>query len=296
MNHLVLGGTGTIGSAVVRGLLARGESVKVVTRSAEKSRSLPRGARGVVGDLMAPNTYGALFSDLENVFVVASVSPTELHEALAAVNESRRARARRIVYLSIHDAEKAPHVPHIAVKLVVEQAVKEAGIPFTILRPNSFFQNDYWSQQAILQGIYPDPIGGVGLSRVDARDIGDAAVNALTQPGFEGRTFPIVGPQNLTGKDCARIYGEALGREVRYGGDDLERFRQQVKQFMPEWLVYDLSLMFEVFQTKGLAASPGQLRDSEAIVGHPPRRFEDFARETVAVWTRPGEPAAPTVS
>ena len=50
MKTLVVGGTGTTGGAVVGGLLARGEQVRVMTRSAEKARALPAGVEGVVGD------------------------------------------------------------------------------------------------------------------------------------------------------------------------------------------------------------------------------------------------------
>jgi len=298
MNHLVLGGTGTVGSAVVRGLLGRGETVRVLTRSAEKSRSLPRGAQGVVGDLMDPDAYDTIFSNAENVFILNAVSPTELHEGLAAINESRRRRAKRVVYLSIFDVEKAPHVPHFAAKLAGERAIKESGIPYTILRPSGFFQNDYWYQQVILQhGVYPDPIGSMGVSRVDVRDIADAAVNALTRSGFENRTYAIVGSQPLRGQDCARAYSQALGREIRYGGDDLESFAKQVRQMVPAWLVYDLILMNEVFQEKGFAATPGQIEEAKSIVGHAARRYEDFAGETASIWTRTGEqPSATPIS
>jgi uncharacterized protein YbjT (DUF2867 family) len=65
MTTLVLGGTGTVGSAVVQELLKREEPVRVATRSEEKIKTLPEKVQGVVGDLIDPSTYGKMFSGVE---------------------------------------------------------------------------------------------------------------------------------------------------------------------------------------------------------------------------------------
>lgn len=285
MKHLVLGGTGTVGRAVVQGLLERGEDVRVLCRSEEKAATLPPGAEPVIGDLQDPGTYGGVFPGAETVFVLNAVAATELQEGLAAVNEARRAGARRLVYLSVQNAERLPHVPHFAAKVAVENAIRASGIAFTILRPNNFYQNDLWFRDAIMEyGVYPQPLGGAGCSRVDVRDIARAAVNALTQPGHEGRTYTLAGPDALTGEGCARAYSEALGREVRYMGDDLDAWERQSLQMLPAWMVYDFRLMYAHFQAEGLVATDAELRETETAVGAPPRRFADFVRETVAAW------------
>lgn len=287
MKHLILGGTGTVGGAVVRELMERGEAVKVLTRSPEKARALPEGAEPVVGDLRDPGCYHRVFSDFDTLFLLNAVIDTELQEGLAAVNEARRAGAARIVYLSVHDVEKGPHVPHFASKLAIEEAIRRSGISYTILRPNNFYQNDYWFQETILEhGIYPQPIGDVGISRVDVRDIAEAAANALTRTGFENRSFALVGPEPLTGADCARAYGEVFGREVRYGGNDLQAWARESGKMLPAWMVYDLALMYALFQDRGLHATAEQIAETERIVGHLPRTFGDFVQETATVWTR----------
>lgn len=285
MAHTILGGTGTVGSEVVEALVARGEQVRVVTRDEQKTRTLPGGAVGVVGDLSDPACYPTLFHELDTLFLLNAVTPTELQEGLAAVNEARRAGARRVVYLSVHDAEKGPAVPHFASKLAIERALRESGVPFVILRPNNFFQNDDWMRDAVVQhGVYPQPIGAVGLSRVDVRDIAAAAANALTSPAHDGRTYAVVGPEPLTGEACARSYARALGREVRYAGDDLAAWEAQARQSLPAWMVYDFALMYEVFQREGLAATPAQLAETRAILGAEPRPFAAYVDEAVARW------------
>src|SRR5262245_52053122 len=111
MRHLVLGGTGTIGSLVVAGLLKKGESVRVLTRDAGKAKALPKGADAVVGDLTNPETYAEVFRDYDHLFLLTANGPTDLMEGLAAIAEARRTGAKRVVHLSVHDLEKCPEAP-----------------------------------------------------------------------------------------------------------------------------------------------------------------------------------------
>jgi uncharacterized protein YbjT (DUF2867 family) len=283
MRHLVLGGTGTVGSGVVAGLLARGEEVRVLTRSQERAEQLPEGVIPAIGDLQDPDTYADVFRELDTLFLLNAVVATELQEGLAALNEAQRGGVKRIVYLSVHDVDKGPAIPHFASKIAIESAIRQSGVPFTILRPNNFYQNDFWFRDVIMKyGVYPQPIGGTGISRVDTRDIAAAAVNALTDDAHEGRTYALVGPESVTGESTARTYSEALGREVRYAGDDLVEWARQSRAMLPGWMVYDFGLMYAMFQAKGLAATDAQLRETEAVVGAAPRPFADFARELVA--------------
>jgi uncharacterized protein YbjT (DUF2867 family) len=290
MPHLILGGTGTVGSAVVRGLLEKGEKVRVLTRSADKAKTLPAGAVAVTGDLGDPDTYEQVFTrDIDGVFLLNAVVATELNEGLCALAEAKRAGAKRIVYLSVHDADQAPHVPHFASKVAIETAIKASGIPYTILRPNNFYQNDVWFLEAITKyGVYPQPLGKVGVSRVDVRDIATAAVNAFTRPGHENRTYTLAGPDALTGEQTAALWAKAVGRDVGYAGDDLVAWAAQQKQWLPGWMVYDFALMYEFFQTKGLKASPAQLAETETAIGGAPRRYADYVAETAATLSGTG--------
>ena len=158
-------------------------------------------------------------------------------------------------------------------------------MPFTILRPNNFYQNDYWFKDVILQhGVYPQPLGSAGLHRVDVRDIAEAAAVALTTSGHEGQTYDIVGPEAHTGASTAEVWSRALGRSVMYGGDDLEAWEKQSLQYMPDWLVFDFKHMYAFFQAKGLKASPEAIERQTRMLGHVPRSFGAFAAETAAGW------------
>jgi uncharacterized protein YbjT (DUF2867 family) len=93
-----------------------------------------------------------------------------------------------------------------------------------------------------------------------------------------------VGPDVLNGEALAAIWSEALGRAIRYGGDDLEGMEQRAKAFSPAWLAYDLKLMMRRYQTDGAAATAADLHRLTSLLGRSPRAYRDFAKETAAQW------------
>jgi uncharacterized protein YbjT (DUF2867 family) len=288
MNYLIIGGTGTVGRDVVDGLRQQNAPVRVLTRSQKHAEALPSGATAVLGDLEDPTTYDAIFGDVERLFLLNPVSMTELHQGLAAVNEAQRRAIGRVVYLSTHNPFSMPHAPHIASKIAIENVIKESGLTYTVLRPNNFYQNDYWYEEAIRQhGIYPQPIGEIGLSRVDTRDVAEAAVNALTQDGHANETYTLAGPDALTGPACASLYAEALGQDVQYGGNDLDAWEQQARAMLPAWMAYDFRLMYETCQERGLKATNAQLHETRTVLGREPRPFRAFVEEVAQRWQKP---------
>jgi uncharacterized protein YbjT (DUF2867 family) len=285
MNILVIGGTGLVGGHVVQGLVAKGEQVHVLTRSADKADSFPLGASGIIGDLHKPETLRWAMRGIDRVFLVTPFSSTETEEGLAVVAAANRAGVRHLVYLSVYHVEQAPYIPHFKSKMAIQRALRDSGMAFTVIKANNFFQNDLLYRESILkEGIYPQPIGDIGLNRVDVRDIADAVVATLTQTGHEFHCYPLIGEEVLSGQDVADIYTRTLGREIRYGGNDLAVWREKATHTLPDWLVQDLKLMYEFFQRQGLRASEADFPLQAKVLGHPPRGYPTFVRETVAAW------------
>ncbi len=285
MKTLVIGCTGTVGSVVMEKLAAQGVNVRCMSRSAEKLRGLPAGVEGYIADLDNRGALSPAFSDRDSVFLVNTVSPNETRQGFSAVEEAKSARVKKIVYLSVSMPEGSTHIPHFGSKIPVENAIKESGIAYTILRPNNFFQNDLAQKDTIMQyGMYLPPIGSIGLNRIDVRDIAECAVTALTKPGFEGQTIAVHGLDTLTGNEVARIYSRYVGRDVRYGGNDLDVWVQRVKNVMPEWKVRDYRVMYKFYQDHGMTATAAELEKEQKLLGHKPRRFEEFVREVASEW------------
>lgn len=283
MKILVTGGTGTVGSQVAKELLARKVDISVLTRDA--SKALPAGVKAIQGNLQEVATVRRVFAGFDAVFLLNVVGLAEASEGLMALTGMRLAGVKRVVYLSVHHADKAAWLPHFGSKVGIEEALKVSGIPFTILRPNNFYQNDNWVRDAILQhGVYAQPYGDAGMSRVDVRDIAEAAAIALTEPGHEGETYDLVGPEILTATKTAEIWSRVLGRPIAYAGNDLDAWEQQAVQYMPAVVAFDFREMFQYFQDHGLKASPEAIARQTKLLGHAPRAYEPFVRETAAAW------------
>jgi uncharacterized protein YbjT (DUF2867 family) len=285
MRALVIGSTGTVGGWVAQGLAARGVSVRCMSRSGQKMRNLPEGIEGIVADLDRPHTLPEAFKNVDSVFLVTPVGRTETEQGLHAVSAARSAGAAKLVYLSVFLPPGSDVIPHFRSKVPVEDAVQASGMAYTILRPNNFFQNDLSLIGIIMgYGIYPTPVGKIGLNRIDARDVGEAAVNALLDEDHNGQVYALHGPQALTGRDMARIYSKYVGRDVRYAGDNIDTWVRHVKNVMPDWLWGDLTIMYRYFQDRGMIAPEADLDRQERLLGHPPRSFDDFARQLSGEW------------
>lgn len=288
MKVLVIGGTGAVGDEVTKSLRDRGVSVRCMSRFANKLKSLPAAVEGRVGDLEKPASLSMVFDGVDKVFLMTPLSRKETQLGLAAVEAAKSAGVRHLVYMSAAMPTGADHVPHFNNKIPVELAIKRAGFAWTILRPNNFFQNDsLWCRAAVMSySVYPQPIGSVGINRIDIRDVAEAAATALTEPGHEGAEYPLHGPDVLTGEAVAAIFGKHLGRPIHYAGNDLEEWSRQAQHMMPVWMVKDLRDMYAYFQRHGLIATDQELRAQGRILKHAPRRFDVFVGEVVPVWER----------
>lgn len=285
MKILVTGGTGRVGSEVVKELRKRDVEIRVLVRT--EGSPLPQGVEVVVGDLLNPVSVQKALDGVDKLYLLNAVTPDELTQGLIAYDLARKSKLSHIVYHSVFRVEHFKDVPHFASKLAIESALREFDLPFTIIRPNYFFQNDVSLKDALTgEGIYPMPLGPVGISAVDVRDIAEATAVALTQDGHHGKTYNLNGPDVLSGPKIASIWSALLGRGIRYAGHDMDAFETQMRERAPAWSAFDIRMMFQGYLERGFAAEKGDLETLTALLGHAPRTYESFARETVVEWKK----------
>ncbi|HEY0199791.1 MAG TPA: NmrA/HSCARG family protein [Rhodanobacter sp.] len=288
MSILVTGSTGAIGSQVVNGLVARNATVHALTRNPDKA-SFPKGVRAVAGEMTDVESMRAALKGIDTLFLLNAVVADEVTQALITLNLAREANIQRIVYFSVHNSDVFTDVPHFTGKYTVERAIEQLNLPATVLRPSYFMQNDAMMKGALENGVYPMPLGDRGVSMVDTRDIADIAVASLLRREQSATPLPrevieLVGPDALTGNDAAAIWSEVLGKPVAYGGNDLPGFEKNMASRAPSWSAYDIRLMLTRFQSDGMLPKPGAIDIMTGILGHAPRAYREFARETAASW------------
>jgi uncharacterized protein YbjT (DUF2867 family) len=287
MTILVTGATGTVGRQVVQHLVKRGADVRALVRDPSKA-NFPPGVSVVQGDLLDIDSLRTALSGVSTLFLLNAVVADEFTQALIALNLARDAGIERIVYLSVIHSDRYSNVPHFAGKFAVERMIEQLGLNATILRPAYFINNDLTIKDVVTSyGIYPMPIGSKGLAMIDTRDVGEIAAIELLRREKSAVPLPLdrinlVGPDTLTGADVAAIWSEVLGRPIAFPGNDTAGFEQNLRQFMPSWMAYDMRLMAERFLTEGMVPEAGDVERLTTLLGRPLRSYRSFAFEIAA--------------
>ena len=287
MRILVTGGTGKVGAEVIKELRKRDVQVRALVRKQGAPATLPEGVEAAVGDLLDPVAVQRALDGVDKLYLLNAVTPDEVTQGLIAYDLAKRIELSHVVYHSVFRADAFKDVPHFASKVVIEAALRHFDVPFTIIRPNYFFQNDLSLKGPLMgAGLYPMPLGTPGISAVDVRDVAEAAAIALTTEGHRGKTYNVVGPEPLSGPKAASVWSGLLGKEVRYGGEALDSWEEAMRKDAPAWMAFDMRMMFQGYLERGFAAGEGDVEGLTALLGHPPRRYEDFARETASGWQK----------
>jgi uncharacterized protein YbjT (DUF2867 family) len=271
---LVLGGTGKTGRRVAERLAARGLAVRVGSRSGDPPFDWEDRA-----------TWAPAVDGVSAAYVTYSpdLAVPGAPEAVAAFSALAAERGvRRLVLLSGRGEEEAQRA---------ERAVMASGLEWTVVRCSWFNQN--FSEGAfadlVRAGELALPVDQVPEPFVDAEDIADVAVAALTEDGHAGQVYELTGPRLLRFEDAVREIGRATGREIRLVPISHDEFAAGLAEAgVPEDGVWLLGYLFrEVLDGRNASPADGVQR----ALGRPPRDFRDYARETAAtgVWT--GAPA-----
>jgi len=287
MKILVTGATGTCGGAVVGDLLKRGASVRALSRKQPEPGKLPQGLEIALGDLTDPPSILKALDGIDKMFLLIGNVADEFTQGVTACGLARRAGVKHITYLSVLQADRFLDVPHFAGKAAIEHTIKNYDVPFTILRPGYFMQNDARLKDLLIgPGLYPMPLGNTGIAAVDVRDIGEAAAVSLTQNGHAGKTYNLASKNPLSGPAAAAIWSRALGKDIRYTGHaNFDAFEEQLRKTgTPSWLAYDLRVMYQAYVERGSATSQEDVAQFAELLGHEPRTYGNYAEELGRQW------------
>jgi uncharacterized protein YbjT (DUF2867 family) len=274
---LVTGATGTIGRDVTRELSEKGASVRAGVRDQAKARK-QFGSNIALApfDFENEKTFSGALQGVEKVFLLPPLLPNQLDVTNAFVDAAKRAGVRHVLKLSAIGIDDETHPTAIKSHAANEQHIRESGLVFTFLRPNSFMQNFFTYFPPRDDAIYL-PWGNGTASFVDTRDIATVAAKVLTNDGHEGKIYTLTGPATLGIAEVARILSEVTGREFTYVDVPEAAARDGMLQAgMPQWQV-DLVM--------GLHAVNKQNRwsavtsDIEKVTATAPTDFAQFAHD-----------------
>jgi uncharacterized protein YbjT (DUF2867 family) len=266
---LVLGGTGKIGRRVAERLLARGVPARVGSRSGRPPF-----------DWEDRSTWSSVLDGVRSAYVSYSpdLAVPGAAETVGSFAElAVRSGVRRLVLLAGRGEPETEQG---------EDAVRESGADLTILRSTWFAQNfseDFW-RDLVVSGEVALPAGDVPEPFVDADDIADVAVAALTDDRHIGEIYELTGPRLLTFAEAVDEIARATGRDVRYVPISIEEFAAAATaEGVPSEIVDLLSYVFsEVLDGRNAHLADGVQR----ALGRKPRDFSEYARDaaTSGLW------------
>ena len=265
---LVLGATGKTGRRIIDRLRARDLPVRVGSRSADPPFDWEDRATWAPALRGATSAYVSFYPDL--------AVPGAPETIGAFAEQAVAGGTRRLVLVSGRGEKEAQRA---------EQALQSSGAEWTVVRCSWFMQNfnESYFAEPLAGGELALPAGNLADPFVDADDIADVAVAALTEEGHAGQVYELTGPRALTFAQAVEEIGQASGRKVRYVPIPMEAFTSALaEQHVPPDVVGLLRYLFSEVLGRNEHVSDGVQR----ALGRQPRDFTDYARDAAAtgVW------------
>jgi uncharacterized protein YbjT (DUF2867 family) len=281
---LVIGGHSKIGSALVDDLVARGELVRAMVRSAENADSFPAGVETVLGDLADRASLDAAMEGADKLFLLCGPTQDEVEfnqNAIDAVGPG----LSLVVRSSILGADPNSPATFVRDHGISDAALRDSGLPHAIVRPNMFMENVPENYVASIDehGNFYANAGQARLSMVDTRDVAAVAVALLTEPGQQEGIYDVTGPEALSYEDVAGKLSSRLGRQINFVDVPDDAVRQTLLGFgMGEWMAGGLVDLFQEYKRSGTDGYASVVTDTvQRVTGRDPRSLDMMLEERV---------------
>lgn len=291
---LVTGATGLNGGALVRLLSDRNVRVRALVRDATRAAALSSLANVEVaeGDMARPDTLSRALRGVDRAMLISSSDSAMLEVQSNFIDAAQRAGVRHVVKLSgiLPDTDSPFRFARMHGE--IELKLEQSGMAFTHLRAGEFMHAYFRQVPAIVaRGAFFLPMEDARIASIDVRDIAEVAAATLTEPGHEGKIYPLTGPEALTMAEVAEKLSAATGRPIQYVNVDPEEARRaQLAAGVPQ---YTADALVELFAERRKGKESHVSPVIEGIIGRRPTSFDDFALRNAAIFR--GEQPAPKV-
>ena len=280
---LVIGGRSKIGSALIGELLDRGERVRALARSNEAAASFPSGIEVVSGDLGDSGSLREAMTGVARVFLLCGPAPDEVALNQNAIDAAAGAEVELLVRSSILGADRASPATFVSDHGACDEYLRDAGLPFVIVRPNMFMQNVPENTVPSIDesGTFYTNTGEARISMVDTRDVAAVAAVLLTESAHASEELDVTGPEALSYEDVAVKVASSVGRVVRHVAVGDDAVRSALQGFgLGDWMVDGLVSLFADYRRSGSSGYASQVTDTvKRLTGREPRSLDTLLSE-----------------
>lgn len=227
-NHktiFVTGATGNQGGAVATSLINRGFKIKALVRNPDAAAAKMLSAQHieiVKGDLNDVASYRDYLRDVDGIYSVQTFMngiDVEIAQGKNLANLAKEYGVPHFLYSSVAGADWHTGIPHFESKLIIENHIKGLGLPFTIIRPASFFENFLIPQvkSRIAKGKLSNPVRKDKVQQfISVMDIGEFAASIfLNKEKFIGNAITIAS-EEMDMQEAAQLFSRVLGKDIQY--------------------------------------------------------------------------------
>ena len=228
--HIILGGTGHVGSALTQRLLDAGESVTIVTHDPKKTgrtgkakHELPQRAKVALADVHDVPALREVFQQGTRLFLLnpsaAPATDTDAEERATVrsiIEALQGLRLEKIVAESTYGAQPVQRAGDLGILYDMEKALEAQPIPFSVIRAAYYMSN--WDaalktarEEGVIDSMFP---ADFRLPMVAPQDLGEFAARLMTEPAGKTGLFYAEGPEKYSPGDVAAAFSEALGKPV----------------------------------------------------------------------------------
>lgn len=278
--YFITGATGSVGTEVVRALLADGHSVVAATRHPQKSKEKwGQQVESVHFDFEDESTY-TLVSGADGAFVLGPPMYPDLFALVSPfLNFLNENGPHRVVYLSANGMEDLKELPFHA---QAEALLKESDLDWRVARPGFFMQNmaNYERENIEQRKVIFVPAGEGKTAFVSTRDLGNSIAKLLTDDGYKHRAFELTGPESISHFEVADLLTAHLGEKITYANPDNATYRKVLAEAGAPPFVADYMLpVYGMIKDNKVTETTG---DVEQLTGQKPETMQSvIARDFV---------------
>ena len=289
---LVTGATGLNGTALVRKLSAKGVPLRALVRNAAKAAeiaALPN-VEIAIADMAKPETLPAALAGVDRAMLNSSADPAMVEVQSNFIAAAAKAGVRHVVKLSGIMPELDSPFRFARMHGEIEKRLEASGMAFTHLRAGEFMPSYFRQVPMILaKGALFLPMENQRIASIDIGDLAEIAALVLTNPGHEGKIYPLTGPEALTMTEVAERLSAATGKTIKYINVPPEDVKKaQLAAGVPPYIADALAELFAE-RRKGKESQVWPI--AQTLLGRRPTSFAEFAARNAAIFR--GEQPAP---
>jgi uncharacterized protein YbjT (DUF2867 family) len=282
---LVTGATGLNGGALVRLLSARNVPVRALVRDATRAAAVSGLAdvEVVEGDMARPETLSRALRGVDRAMLISSADAAMLDVQSNFIDAAQKAGVKHVVKLSGIMPDTDSPFRFARMHGEVELKLERSGMAFTHLRAGEFMHAYFRQVPAIVaRGAFFLPMEDAKIASIDVADIAEVGAAVLTEPGHEGKTYPLTGPEALTMAEVAEKLSAATGRPIKYVNVTPEEAkRAQLAAGVPQ---YTADALAELFAERRKGKESQVHKVIEGVIGRRATSFDDFALRNAAIF------------